>query len=318
MKVRRALLYMPGDDWNKINKALTLRVDSICMDMEDGTALNRKSYARATVAKALNELPFGNSEKLARINAVGSGFEKEDIEMVLPAHPDGIVIPKIESLAQVQWASELIEEAELANGWPLNSIRILVVVETAKGIVNLKEIASHPRLDGLIFGAEDFAASVGATRSRAAWEVMYARSAVVTHAAAFELQSIDMVFVDFHDSLNLKIEAATGAAMGFTGKQIIHPNQVHPVQERHAPCDDPGHGTEEETAEADHDGTAIHDEPRPQDQGPHHPDHRRVSRPAEPHPAPGTCDPHDGQDQAPLDSRWPAVIICSEIGRAHV
>jgi citrate lyase beta subunit len=237
MNARRALLYMPGDDWNKITKAATLHVDSICMDMEDGTALNRKVYARATIAKALQEIPFGKSEKLARINAVGSGLENDDIATVLPAHPDGIVIPKIESAGQIQWASEIIESVELANSWPVNSIRILVVVETARGIVNLKEIAGHPRLDALIFGAEDFAASIGATRSRAGWEVMYARSAVVTHAAAFDLGAIDMVHIDFHDTLNLKIEAAQGAAMGFTGKQIIHPNQVAPVQEAFTPSD---------------------------------------------------------------------------------
>jgi citrate lyase beta subunit len=228
---------MPGDDWNKINKAITLHVDSICMDMEDGTAINRKTEARDTIARALQELNFGKSEKLARINAVGSGFEQDDIHAVLPYHPDGIVIPKIESVEQVQWASEIIESAELANGWPVNSIRMLVGVETARGIINLKEIASHLRLDGLIFGAEDFAANIGATRSRAAWEVMYARSAVVTHAAAFDLQAIDMVFIDFRDTINLKIEAAQGAAMGFTGKQIIHPAQVQPVQEAYTPSD---------------------------------------------------------------------------------
>jgi len=238
MHPRRALLYMPGDDWNKINKAITLGVDCICMDMEDGTALNRKAEARATIAKALQELNFGASEKLARINSVGSGFEKDDIETVLPFHPDGIVIPKIETFDQIQWASEIIEKAELAYGWPLNSVRMLVGVETARGIINLKEIAAHPRLDGLIFGAEDFAASIGATRSRAAWEVMYARSAVVTHACAFDLQAIDMVFIDFRDSLNLKIEAAQGAAMGYSGKQIIHPSQVGPVQEAFTPDDD--------------------------------------------------------------------------------
>lgn len=238
MHSRRALLYMPGDDWKKINKALTLEVDCVCMDMEDGVALNRKSYARATVAKALKELDFGKSEKLARINAVGSGFEKDDIETVLPGHPDGIVIPKVEALEQIQWASEIIEAVELSQGWGVNSIRMLVGVETAKGILNLKEIASHPRLDGLIFGAEDFAASLGATRSRAAWEVMYARSAVVTHAAAFELQAIDMVFIDFKDALNLKIEAAQGAAMGYSGKQIIHPAQVEPVQTAFTPSDE--------------------------------------------------------------------------------
>ena len=237
MKARRALLYMPGDNWNMINKAITLHVDSICMDMEDGAALNRKAYARATIAKALHELPFGKAEKLARINAIGSGLEQDDINTVLPEHPDGIVIPKIESVEQVEWASQIIAAAELANGWPDNSVRVLVGVETAKGILNLKEIAAHPRLDALIFGAEDFAANIGATRSKSAWEVMYARSAVVTHAAAYDLQAIDMVFIDFRDTLNLKFEAAQGAAMGFTGKQVIHPNQVGPVQEAFSPTD---------------------------------------------------------------------------------
>ncbi|MCX6066668.1 MAG: CoA ester lyase [Chloroflexi bacterium] len=238
MHPRRALLYMPGDDWNKINKAITLHVDSICMDMEDGTALNRKVEARETIAKALQELKFGKSEKLARINAVGSGLEKDDIETVLPCHPDGVVIPKVESFDQIQWASEIIETAELANGWDVNSIRVLVGIETARGIINLKEIASHPRLDGLIFGAEDFAANIGATRSRAGWEVLHARSSVVLHAAAYSLQAIDMVTIDFRDTINLKIEAAQGAALGYSGKQIIHPAQVQPVQEAFTPSDD--------------------------------------------------------------------------------
>jgi citrate lyase beta subunit len=229
---------MPGDDWNKITKALTFGVDCICMDMEDGTALNRKTIARATIARALQELDFGKSEKLARINSVGSGFEQDDIEAVLPHHPDGIVIPKIESLDQIQWAHGRIEAAELAHGWDVNSIRMLVGVETSKGIINLKEFASHPRLDGLIFGAEDYAASIGATRTRSGWEVLTARSTVVMHAAARDLQAIDMAFIDFRDIINLRVEAAQGAQMGFSGKQIIHPAQVQPVQEAYTPDDE--------------------------------------------------------------------------------
>ena len=87
MHSRRALLYMPGNDWKKITKALTLGVDCICMDMEDGVALTRKPEARSTIAKALLELDFGTSEKLARINAIGSGFEQDDIQAVLPCLP---------------------------------------------------------------------------------------------------------------------------------------------------------------------------------------------------------------------------------------
>ena len=97
MRPRRALLYMPGHDRHKIEKALTLGVDCICMDMEDGVALNRKAEARQGIAAALRELDFGRSEKLARINAVGSGLEEEDIQAVLPFRPDGVVLPKVET-----------------------------------------------------------------------------------------------------------------------------------------------------------------------------------------------------------------------------
>ena len=238
MHSRRALLYMPGDDWKKITKAITLGVDCICMDMEDGVAVNRKTEARTTIAKALRELDFGKSEKLARINAVGSGMEKEDVEAVLPYHPDGIVIPKMESREQIQWAHEIIEAAELKNGWAMNSIRIVVDVETAKGILNLKEIASHPRLDALIFGGEDFAASIGARRTRDAVELLYARQATVTTAAAFGLQAIDIVAIDFKDLEALKKESEFGAQLGFAGKQIIHPAQVEPVQAAFTPSDE--------------------------------------------------------------------------------
>ena len=238
MHSRRALLYMPGDDRHKIEKAIALGVDCICMDMEDGVAVNKKAEARATIAKALRELEFGKSEKLARINAVGSGMEKEDIEAVLPYRPDGVVIPKMESLEQIQWAHEIIEAAELKNGWSVNSIRILVDVETAKGILNLKEIASHPRLDALIFGGEDFAASVGATRTKDAVELLYARQATVTTAAAFGLQAIDIATIDFKDTEALRKESEFGARLGFTGKQIIHPAQVEPVQAAFTPNDE--------------------------------------------------------------------------------
>ncbi|HET6845595.1 MAG TPA: CoA ester lyase [Anaerolineales bacterium] len=238
MHSRRALLYVPGDDRHKIDKAAGLGVDCICMDMEDGVAPAHKARARLEIARALDEVDFGGSERLARINAVASGLEQDDLTAVLPHHPDGVVIPKIEDLKQVQWASELIEAAELKNGWPLNSVRLLVDVETPKGILNLKEIAAHPRLDALIFGGEDFAAALGATRTPEAVELLYARQSVLTAAAANGLQAVDMVAIDFKDLEALRREAAIGAGLGFTGKQIIHPAQVEPVQSAFTPTSD--------------------------------------------------------------------------------
>jgi citrate lyase beta subunit len=238
MHSRRALLYVPGDDRHKIEKAVTLGVDCICMDMEDGVAPARKPQARTSIAEALDQLDFGQSEKMARINSIGSGLETEDLQTVLPHHPDGIVIPKVEELRQIEWVSEWIEAAELKNGWPLNSIRLLADVETAKGILKVDEIASHGRLDGLIFGGEDFAASVGATRTPDAVELLYARQSVLTAAAAFSLQAIDMVAIDFKDLAALQRESEYGAGLGFSGKQIIHPAQVEPVQAAFTPSAD--------------------------------------------------------------------------------
>lgn len=229
---------MPGDNWKMITKSITLGVDSICMDMEDGAAINKKAEARATIAKALQELDFGKSEKLARINSVGSGWETDDLEAVLPHHPDGIVIPKVESYEHIEWASKIIESAELKNGWAFNSIRILIGVETAKGILNLKEIASHPRLDAVIFGGEDFAASIGARRTRDAVELLYARQAVIVACAANDIQPIDIVTIDYKDTEALRLEADFGAGLGFSGKQIIHPNQVSAVQEAFTPSEE--------------------------------------------------------------------------------
>jgi citrate lyase beta subunit len=227
---------MPGDDIRKIRKATTLDVDCICMDMEDGVALNRKLEARLTIAEALQKVDFGRSERLARINAIGSGFEAEDLEAALSSRPDGIVIPKVERPEQIRWASQVIASHEAQNGWPAGGICLLVVVETARGIVNLAQIAAaDPRLQAVIFGAEDFAGDIGATRTKEAWEVFYARSAVVTHAAAYGLQAIDMVYIDFHDLQGLRQEALEGARLAFAGKQVIHPNQVPPVQEAFTP-----------------------------------------------------------------------------------
>jgi len=238
MRARRALLYVPGDDRHKIEKALALGADCICLDLEDGVAPSRKDEARRTVAAALRDLDFGLTERLVRINAAGSGLEDADLEAVLPSRPDGIVVPKVETAEQVLWACGRLEAAELANGWPVNSLRLLAGVETAKAILNLKEIASHPRLDGLIFGGEDFAASVGATRTPEAVELLYARSAVVTVCAAFGLQAIDIVTVDYRDLERVRGEALFGAQLGFSGKQVIHPDQVAPVQEAFTPDDE--------------------------------------------------------------------------------
>ena len=239
MRARRALLYMPGDDLKKIQKGTTLDVDCVCLDIEDGVAVNRKNEARLMISEALKTMDFGRSERLVRINAIGSGLENEDLRAALAGGPDGIVVPKVEDAWQVRWASDQVAEYEREIGWPIGKIRVIVQAETARGIVNLPVICSaDPRIEAVIFGAEDFANDIGAIRSHDGWEVFYARSAVVTHCAAYSLQAIDMVYVNFHDNEGLILEANQGARMGFEGKQIIHPSQVIPVQEAFTPSND--------------------------------------------------------------------------------
>jgi citrate lyase subunit beta-like protein len=236
MHSRRALLYMPGDDRRKIEKSTTLGVDCICMDMEDGVAVSRKAEARAIIAQAMKDLDFGKSERCIRINSIGSGLESYDLVAALATSPDTIVVPKIESADQVRWVSDHIESYELSSGQELGSVRLLVGVETAKGIMNLRKIAeADRRLEAIIFGAEDYAASIGARRTKEGAEVLYARQAVVTACVANDLQAIDMVYIDFRDRVGLRLEAEQGAGWGFSGKQVIHPNQVPVVQEAFTP-----------------------------------------------------------------------------------
>jgi len=238
MRPRRALLYMPGDDRHKIEKAAGLPVDTICMDLEDGLALNRKQEGRATIAEALAAIDFGASERLVRINPVGSGLESADLEAVVPAKPDGVVIPKVSSKKQIEWVSAKLGKLERAHGLEHGSIHLLAIIESAMGIVNLKKIAkADARLQALIFGALDFSGDIGAKLTPGGEELLYARSAVVAHSAAFGLDGIDMVAVDFMDLDKLGEEAKQGAAMGFDGKQIIHPAQVEPVQAAFTPTD---------------------------------------------------------------------------------
>jgi citrate lyase beta subunit len=230
---------MPGDDRRKIEKATTLGVDCICMDMEDGVAVTRKAEARAVIAQAMKELDFSTSERCIRINSFGSGLEEFDLVAALATNPDSIVVPKIETPEQVKWVSEHIETYELSSNINVGNIRLLIGVETAKGILNLKEIAeADKRLEAIIFGAEDYAASVGATRTKEATEVLYARSAIVAACAANDLQAIDMVYIDFRDIEGVRLEAQQGAGLGFSGKQIIHPNQVISVQEAFTPSEE--------------------------------------------------------------------------------
>src|SRR5690606_23219476 len=138
---------------------------------------------RELVMRALGELEFGGTERLVRVNAADSELVEDDLNAVLPANPDGIVLPKVANAAQVRAVAERIAIAEMAQQLEPGRIALLAQIESATGLVNLKEIAASPGLRALIFGAEDYASDLGATRTAEADEVFYARSAVVAYAA---------------------------------------------------------------------------------------------------------------------------------------
>ncbi len=241
---RRSLLFMPGDSLRKIEKATTLPADSVIMDLEDGVARSRKDAARTTVAQALTTLDFGGRERLVRINPVSTPFSRADLDATIAARPDGYVIPKVESAEDLQSVDRYLDEAERANGRPRDSLRLLAIIETARGVMNLAAIAgASPRLDALMFGAEDLAGDMGATRTRAGWEVFYARSAVAIAAAAYRLQAIDTVFIDLTDLDGLAEECRFARQMGYIGKMAIHPRQVPVINAAFSP-------TPEEIAQA--------------------------------------------------------------------
>lgn len=241
MTIRRALLFMPGDSRRKIEKGAKLDVDTIIMDLEDGVALNNKVSARETVIQALCEMNFGRSERLVRTNMIiPDWIYTDDIRVTVAGRPDGYVLPKIESAEQIDHVSLLLSAYEEQYGWKQHSIKLFAIIETAKGVINLKEIVqASPRLAGLMFGAEDLAGDMGATRTPQGWEVFYARSAVVTYAKAFGLDAIDTVFINLHtDESDLITETKMALQMGYTGKLAIHPNQIAPIQSVFTPTED--------------------------------------------------------------------------------
>ena len=236
----RTLLFMPGDDLKKITKGAGLVVDAIIMDLEDGVALNQKETARQTVLNALTstELDFGQTSRIVRLNPPRKGMQAKDIAETIQGKPDAYMLPKVETAREVQNIAHTLIEHELYMGLPPESIKLIAIIETARGVVNLREIAqADSRLVALVFGAEDLAGDIGAVRTTAGWEVFYAKSAVVTHAAAFGLQAIDTPYVDIDNIEGLQEATQQAVQMGYTGKLLIHPKQIAPVAEAFTPAD---------------------------------------------------------------------------------
>lgn len=236
---RRSLLFAPGDDARKLSKAAQSNADCVILELEDGVAPDRKVTARETVREAARTLDFGRRERLIRVNGADTSFFEADLQHTIGAHPDGYVLPKVESAADVQRICRMLDAAERERGWPARGIGLLILVESPRGVLNLREICeADARLQAIIFGAEDYASVVGARRTPEATEVLFARSAVVNACGAYGLQPIDMVFIDFNDDAGLEQECLRGRQLGFVGKQVIHPRQIDVVNRCFSPSEE--------------------------------------------------------------------------------
>jgi len=246
---RRSLMYVPGNDERKINKIPQLAAsgaDCICLDCEDGVAINKKEEARNSIRKILDEqsLDFGRSECTVRINGVGSGLEQIDMETILsgPHLPSSVHLPKVERPDHLEWFAAELNSVIASNA--AQKIGLILFIETAEGLLNIKDICRRAQElsddsffvpEAIVFGSDDFAADIGATRTKLSTELFYARQAVVTAAKAFRMQAIDCVYIDYKDLEGLEKQSLEGAGFGFTGKQVIHPGQIGLVQKAFTP-----------------------------------------------------------------------------------
>ncbi|XP_057294846.1 LOW QUALITY PROTEIN: citramalyl-CoA lyase, mitochondrial-like [Hydractinia symbiolongicarpus] len=241
---RRSVLYVPGNDTKKIEKASGLPADVVVLDCEDGVALNMKDVCRQTIQEVLPSLSFGRSESTVRINSIDSSFALDDLESVLcgATLPQALMVPKIESVEQIKWLKHESKKhlGEGSNGGPI--IKVIGQSETPKGLLDLRVILEEAckedanlKFECFVFGSDDFSKHIGGTRTKDAKELLFARQYFVMLVKGFGLQAIDMVDIDFKDLRGLQQQSEEGAKMGFTGKQVIHPAQIDIVNDNFSP-----------------------------------------------------------------------------------
>ena len=233
---RRSLLYIPGNNPGMIQNCAIYGSDGVLLDLEDSISVTEKDAARKLVKHALKTLDFGSVERVVRINGRDTPFFERDLGEIIPARPDAVRIPKIDSPDDVRAADDIITRLEEENGMEKGSVRIHAMLETARAIVNASAIAmSSPRILGLTIGGQDLAADLGIKITREGLEMLYARSAVVLAAKAAGLLAFDTVYTDIDDLEGLREQAAMSVALGFSGKAAVHPSQIAVIHEAFRP-----------------------------------------------------------------------------------
>jgi citrate lyase subunit beta/citryl-CoA lyase len=230
----RSLLFVPADSPRKLDKAFSSGADALIVDLEDSVAAASKGEARRSALAFLHERRDGADRPrlYVRINGFDSGLNEGDLDAVMTAAPDGIVLPKACGGADLALLDSRLAVREALHGLEDGRTRILAIAtETAAAMFALGSYSgASPRLTGLAWGGEDLSADIGAltTRSDGEWTEPFrlARNLCLFAAAAAGVSAIDTVYTDFRDLDGLKRECEAAARDGFSGKLAVHPAQV--------------------------------------------------------------------------------------------
>ena len=231
-RLRRTLLYVPGNMPGMLQNIPVFDADGVMIDLEDAVPLAEKDAARALTASFLRTVRDRQREIFVRINPLDTKYAEADLREVLPALPDGIRLPKADHPEVVEKLDTRLTEMEETLGLPIGTFTIIPSIESAVGILNVVETAaSSRRIVALAFGAEDYTASMEIQRSKTGEELFHARTRVVWAAKAAGVQAIDSVFSDAGDMDGLRLETELVKRLGFTGKSLVNPRQIEVVHE---------------------------------------------------------------------------------------
>jgi len=233
----RSLIFVPSNIKRFINKAKLVNADIICFDLEDSVPVNEKAVARQTIMEALTQRTEYKSNIYIRINSFESGLAPLDLNAIIRKGIDGIVIPKVNDEIEFSTLVDLISTLEQKRGIEKNSIKLLPSIETAKGVVNAYSIAKTvQRVNALVFGVFDFLYDMRLDYDENdGIGYAYARAKVPVDARAAGVASIDGIWQKVDDIDGLRNDAIIAKRLGYSGKSIIHPNQIETVHKIFVP-----------------------------------------------------------------------------------
>jgi citrate lyase subunit beta/citryl-CoA lyase len=240
--IPRSFLFVPADSDRKLARGPESGAAALILDLEDSVALDRKPVARAMTAVWLRERPAA-PQAWVRVNAFDTDLTMADLAAVVAARPDGIVLPKCESAADLVRLDAALSALEAREGLPDRSIPVMpLVTETPAAMFALGGYAGAPRLAAITWGGEDLAAGLGARANRlpdGTWDEPYrlARALTLFAAGAANVPAIDTIYADVRNLDGLRAECETGRRMGFAGRMAIHPAQVAVIEDAYAPTD---------------------------------------------------------------------------------